>query len=195
MITPWGYEVVSLDPIVSEADFNAMTGYKYANNPRLEAALAAASQAIRNECGWHISPSVSCTAYPEGGGAVMRLPAGHVSSVTSITENGKQLDPAAYEWRRDGLVRRVFPDKWTDKWSGLTVVYTAGYAASAAPDLMEAVRSITEGVLAVSAGVTSESADGVTISYSINASSIAAGLTASQKANLAPYKVVNAHAT
>ena len=195
MMTPWGYEVTSLDPIVSKADFNTMTGSAYANNPRLEAALSAASAAIRNYCGWHVSPSVSCTAYPEVDGNLLKLPAGYVSAVTSITENGEQLDSAAYEWRRDGLVRKVFPDRWSRKWGSISAVYTAGYTPSACPDLVEAVRAITEGVLAVSAGVTSESADGVTISYAANASSIAAGLTASQRANLAPYKVVNAHAT
>ena len=73
----------------------------------------------------------------------------------------------------------------------------AGYDANAAPDLTEAVRAITEGVLSVAAGVSSESADGVTISYASSASSIANALVGSGAYDtmLAPYKVVNAHAT
>lgn len=194
MMTPWGYEMDSITPLLSVSAFNTMTGNVYATNPRVETALLAASQAIRNYCGWHISPSASCTAYPAGGGHVLRLPATCVSGITSVTEDGAVLPAEDYEWRRDGLIRRRVC-RWTPNWNGLTVVYTAGYAAGAAPDLVEAVRAITEGVLSVAAGVSSESADGVTISYSANASSIAQSLTLSQKAALAPYKVVNAHAT
>lgn len=195
MMTPWGYEMDSITPIVSVSDFNTMTGSKYATNPRTETALLAASQAIRNYCGWHISPSAACTAYPEGGGIIARLPATYVRGITSITEDGEVLDSAEYEWRHDGLIKRKYPRRWTPNWGKLSVAYTAGYDAGAAKDLAEAVRAITEGVLAVSAGVTSESADGVSISYAASASSIAQALTMSQKANLAPYKVVNSHGT
>ena len=196
MMTPWGYEMATLTPIVSVASFNTMTGSVYATNPRVETALLAASQAIRNRCGWHISPSATCTAYPNGGSNMLKLPAGYISGITSITEDGAVIPDTDYSWRRDGLVKRK-EHMWTPNWGGLSVVYTAGYEAGATPDLVEAVRAITEGVLAVSAGVTSESADGVTISYSANASSIANALvgTGSYDFMLAPYKVVNAHAT
>ena len=70
----------------------------------------------------------------------------------------------------------------------------AGFDADAVPDLKEAVRSIAEGVLSVAAGVNSESADGVSISYSANASSIAAALTEQQRSALAPYRLVVSHA-
>lgn len=196
MMTPWGYEMATLTPIVSVASFNTMTGSVYATNPRVETALLAASQAIRNRCGWHISPSATCTAYPNGGSNMLRLPAGYISGITSITEDGAVIQATDYEWRRDGLVRRK-EHMWTPNWNGLTVVYTAGYDANAAPDLTEAVRAITEGVLSVAAGVSSESADGVTISYASSASSIANALVGSGAYDtmLAPYKVVNAHAT
>lgn len=194
MMTPWGYEMESIPPLVSVEDFNTMTGGAYVSNPRVETALLAASQAVRDKCGWHVSPSATCTAYPEGGGYMLRLPAAYVSGITSITEDGAVLDSSEYEFRRNGLVRRKC-HRFTPNWDGLTVVYTAGYDAGAAVGLAETVRTITEGVLSVAAGVTSESADGVTISYKANASSIAAALTDQQDASLAPYKVVNAHAT
>ena len=122
-----------------------------------------------------------------------KLPAGYVSTVTSVTEDGATLTAGDYEWRRDGLLKRAFPHKWSDKWDGIEVAYTAGYEIDAVPDLAEAICAITAGVLSVSAGVISESADGVSISYSQSASSIAAGLTAAQKSALEAYKVVNAH--
>lgn len=193
MRTPWGYDVASLSPIISVADFNTRTGNAYATNPRVGAALEAASQAIRNYCGWHVSPSVQCTAYPVGGDVVAKLPAGYVSAITSITEDGTTLTSDDYEWRRDGLIKRAYPYRWSDKWDGIVAVYQAGYDAGAVADLSEAVVAIAAGVLAVSAGVTSESADGVSISYAQSASSIAAGLTYQQKEALSAYKVVTSH--
>ena len=193
MRTAWGYDVTGdLNPIISVNDFNTLTGNAYADNPRVSAALMAASQAIRNYCGWHVCPSMDCTAEPEGGGYILRLPAKSVSAVSSITEDGTALASSEYQWRKDGLIRRR--KVWSDEWGGLSVSYTAGYTAAAVPDLAEAVCAITSGVLAVSAGVTSESADGVSISYSASASSIAAGLTSQQKSALDPYKVVNSYA-
>ena len=162
------------------------------NNSRTDQALLAASQAIRNYCGWHICPSLDCKAYPVGGEKILKLQAGYVSAIKSVIEDGKDLSGGQYEWRHDGLLRRAQFKIWSRGWDAIK--YTAGYSIEAVPDLAEAVRAITEGVLAVSAGVTSESADGVTISYSASASSIAAALTSSQKAALAAYKVVSSHA-
>lgn len=193
MRTPWGYDVgEELPPLLSVAEFNTMTGGAYATNPRVEGALKAASQAIRNYCGWHICPSMSCIAEPKGGGNVKRLPAGYVSAISRVTDGGEELDEQAYEWREDGLLRR---NHWSKKWGGVLVEYTAGYETSAVPDLAEAVASITSGVLSVAAGVTSESADGVSISYSANASSIASALTTQMRTAFGAYKVVSSHAS
>lgn len=194
MRTPWGYDIASLDPLISVSEFNTMTGSKYAGDDRVEPALKAASQAVRNYCGWHICPSLVCTANPVGGAKVARLQATYVSGITSVKEYNVELDGGQYEWRKDGLIRRTCFKRWPSEWNALEVKYTAGYNIAEVPDIAEAVRSIAEGVLAVSAGISSESADGVSVSYSQSASSIAAALTISQKAALEIYKVVNAHA-
>lgn len=193
MMTPWGYEAEDIPPIITPERFHALTNMAYRDNPRMESALLAASQAVRNYCGWHICPAVECTAHPDGGGKVLRLPAGYVSEITKVTEDGEELSEGQYEWRRDGLLRRAQFKRWSPRWDGIEVKYTAGYEADMVPDLAEAVCAITAGVLSVSAGVISESADGVSISYSQSASSIAAGLTAQQKSALEAYKVVSAH--
>lgn len=193
MRTAWGYDVNgALDPILSVEDFAAMTGMQASD--RVESALNAASQAIRNYCGWHITPSISCTAEPAGGEIVARLPAAYVSAITSVTENGVELTAADYQWRKDGLLRREPPYRWSDAWGGIEVEYMAGYDTDALPDLAEAVRAIAAGVLAVAPGVASESADGVSISYSASAASVAAALTSQQKEALEPYKVRSSHA-
>lgn len=193
MMTPWGYEAEEIPPIITPERFHALTNMAYRDNPRMESALLAASQAVRNYCGWHICPAVECTAHPDGGGKVLRLPAGYVSEITKVTEDGEELNEGQYEWRRDGLLRRAQFKRWSPRWDGIEVKYTAGYEASAVPDLTEAVCAITAGVLSVSAGVISESADGVSVSYSQSASSIAAGLTAAHKSALEAYKVVSSH--
>ena len=194
MRTAWGYDVDNLDPILSVSEFHQMTGNAYAGDSRVETALAAASQAIRNYCGWHICPSMECTAHPVGGAKILKLPAGYVSAISAVTEDGAELTGSQYEWRHEGLMRRTEWKNWSSAWDGIEVEYTAGYEISAVPDLAEAIRAIAEGVIAVSPGVMSESADGVSISYSQNASSIAAALTTSQKTALEIYKVVNSHA-
>lgn len=196
MLTAWGYEIdgSSIPPLLTAEAFNEMTGGKYGNIYAVSQALLAASQAVRNECGWHVSPSLSCKAQPMPSKGVLRLPSNCVTAISAVKETDVALDSSAYEWLRMGLVRRVDGKAWSKRWAAIEVDYTAGFAADAVPDVVEAVRSIAEGVLAVSAGVMSESADGVSISYSANASSIAAALTQQQKAALAPYKVVDSHA-
>lgn len=190
MRTPWGYDVSGIiAPLLSVEQFNEITGNTYASNPRVASALSAASQTIRNYCGWHICPSLPCTANPAGDGQMLRLPAGYVSAISKIEENGNEISD--YEWRKDGLIKRK---GWTQTWGGIEVAYTAGYEVEAVPDLAEAVAAITAGVLSVSAGVASESADGVSISYSASAASIAASLTSQQKNALESYKVVGSHA-
>ena len=195
MRTAWGYDVRGdLAPIVSLETFNLVTGRKYVGDPRIAQALMAASQAVRSECGWHVAPSAACVAHPNGGSTVLRLPASYVSTVAGVTEDGEELSSSAYEWRPDGLMRRKDRCTWSDRWGGLEVEYTAGYDLAAVPDLVEAVCAITVGVMSVAPGLISESADGVSVSYSSSASSIAAALTSQQKNALAPYKVVNSHA-
>lgn len=195
MRTAWGYEVDGdLSPIITVTQFNEMTNNAYSDNPRAEAAVKAASQAIRNYCGWHICPSLDCVASPAGGGIIAKLPAAYVGAVTKVTEDEKELGADDYKWRADGLLKRSFPYKWSEEWGAITVEYTAGYDSEAVSDLAEAVCAVASGVLAVSAGIISESADGVSISYSANASSIAASLTSQQKGALDPYKVVSSHA-
>lgn len=199
MLTAWGYEIdgSSIPPLLTVEAFDTMTGGKYSGDLRAASALSAASQAVRNACGWHVAPSLRCMAVPlHVEPRLVALPANAVTEVSSVEENGVELAAGQYEWRRDGLIRRACFKRWPTGWNAVTVEYTAGYDAEAAPDLAEAVRAIAEGVIAIggTAGVRSESADGVTVAYSSDASSVAAALTAQQRAALAPYRLVMAHA-
>ena len=196
MFTAWGYEVDgTIPPLLTAAQFNSITGGKYSDDLRVSMALNAASHAIRNACGWHIAPSLQCSATLTADGKLVKLAANYVSSIESLTEDGIELiDGQDFEWRHDGLIRRACFRNFSRKWDGIAVEYTAGYDTGVTPDLAEAVRSIAEGVLALPVGVMSESADGVSISYSSNAASVAAALTDRQRAALEPYRLVSTHA-
>lgn len=64
MLTRWGYEVDadSLAPILTVDEFDAMGGSELsATTAAKTATLAAASQAIRDYCGWHVCPKLKCT--------------------------------------------------------------------------------------------------------------------------------------
>lgn len=201
MRTAWGYDVDAscLPPLLSAAEFQSMTGGRY-DAGRAELALAAASAAVRNACGWHISPSLDCTAVLTAEGKLARVPAAYVSEVSRVEERGKTgtwaelMVPGEAEWSHNGVIRRCCFKAFPPALDAVRVEYTAGYDVHAVPDLAHAVMGIAEGVLALPAGVSSESAGGVSVSYSASASSIAGALTSGLMAQLAPYKVVGSHA-
>lgn len=194
-MTPWGYDVDgTLPPLITVDEFDEMTGGKWQCDERVSPAINAASAAIRAHCHWHISPSMSCRATLDTDGArSLWLPTTMLTSVDSVTVNGDELDEGAYQWSRIG---QVMPDKRPcARLHGAVVEYVAGVDSLPA-DLAEAVKNIVVRAVALSYGVASESAGGVSISYSANAAYAAASSAVeSQSATLAPYKVVRSHAT
>lgn len=194
MHTPWGYEVDSLPPLVDVTSFDAATGSRFAGDLRAQQAIAAASAAIRNECGWHVSPVLACRAVLTPDGRLARMPAKMVESVESVFDHGQELAEGQYEWRRDGLLRRACFCNWKCGWGGIEVAYTAGFEPCAVQDLASACIHIAEAVLAVPAGIASEAAGGVSVSYSAAASSVAASMAAGMRGTLAPYRLVSSHA-
>ena len=193
MQTPWGYEVEELPPLVSAEEFAAATGGAYGTGERVEAALNAASQAVRNWCGWHVSPSLRCTALLTPEGRHAKLPAGYVSDLTASGRDGDEwAELEGVEWRHDGLLRRR--SGLPCGWDSIKVEYAAGFDPAAVPDLAATVVGVAEGVLTASKGVASESADGVSITYAASAQGIASALTSQMGAQLAPYRLVSSHA-
>ena len=193
-MTPWGYDVDgTLPPLISVEDFNEMTGGKWANDERVEPAIQAASAAIRSYCRWHVYPSLSCRATLDTDGTrSLWLPTTMLTDVDSVIVNGTDVGDA-YQWSRIG---QVLPDQRpVPALQGAVVEYEAGIDALPA-DLAEAVKNLVVRAVALSYGVASETAGGVSISYAANAAYAAASSgVESQAATLAPYRVVMAHAT
>lgn len=193
MHTPWGYEVEELPPLIDSETFDDATGGIYAGDPAAEYALNAASDAIRNACGWHVAPSVACKATLTPDGRLAKLPARLVTSIESVTDNGVELTSGQYEARHDGLIRRTCFQAFAPKWDGLVVEYTAGFET--APDaLVQAVVKVAEMAMTAGAGVASETAGNVSISYQSEASALASLAASRMMGAFAPYRLVSAHA-
>lgn len=191
-MTPWGYEVDgSLPPLVTVAAFNTATGGRWSSDPRTEGAVLAASAAVRNACGWHVAPSMDCRATIDTeGGRTIWLPASSVTDVTALTVDG---EAATFQWSRLGQVVSDTRLPWMLQ--GAEVEYEAGYEADSS--ITGLVIGIANRSLALSPGVTQETAGGVSVSIAPSAAtaSVVASLTSHDYDALMPYRAVMAHAT
>lgn len=193
-LTPWGYEIDgNLPPLITTEKFNALTSSAWAGDARLTPAIAAASAAIRNFCGWHVTPSASCRATLDADGSrSLWLRSTFVTAISDVRVRDKEV--ADYEWSRLGQVltaERVAPGL-----QAALVTYTAGLPAT--DDIEALVAGVVAHTIATapqSYGVVSESTGGVSITRAQGAAyaGISASLTDSERIALAPYKVVSSH--
>ena len=64
--TPWGYDVQELPPILEVGQLRTLMPALSSTDETLEAVLANVSAAVRDWCGWHVSPSLDCTLVGNG---------------------------------------------------------------------------------------------------------------------------------
>lgn len=200
MITNWGYaltDLESLPDLLSVDEFNTFTANKYAGDARIASEITAACSAIRNYCGWHISPSTSCSmsmymlygngnAKYVGRDLMIQLPATTVTAVESVTVNGTECENFVFDG--NGVVH-VFDVYGVTRKSQIVVEYTAGVEDLGV--IKELIAHRVTHALAVPAGITSEAAGGVSVTYNANwaNSTRATALPDDNKEVLAPYKV------
>lgn len=192
MLTPWGYEVDNLPPLVTVDDYAAMTGSGI--DTATESALDAASAAIRNLCGWHVAPNIECHAELTAEGRLVRIPARLLTAVHSVEDGGALLTDGEFEAHQNGLLRRTCFKSWAKGWQAVKVDYHAGYDVAVCPDLLDIVVRIADGVASIPMGVASETAGNVSISYSATASAVAAQQALAYAPALRQYSLVGAHA-
>ena len=187
VLTKWGYSVDSeLGPIISVDDFQTATGGRMVSSEeRIEAVLASVSQAIRDWCGWHVSPNLECTWKGQGEGNLMLLPCFGVPDVESLSVEGNEVTD--FEWLNSGLIR--IPCRFPDKWRSCDVVYRAGFDATGA--LSAAVVQLASNALAATPGVREEHAGQVGATYNQTEVGVSGGvrLLASDYSLLAPYRL------
>ena len=195
MQTPWGYSIDAdeMPGLIDATEYDAATGGRFTGDDRVQAAIAAASAAIRNYCGWHVAPSLTCTYVTDGERGDLWLPCAALTSVESVTFDGTEQTVKGYN--RLGRVRTDRPQPCG--LGNVSATYTAGYDLAAVPDLLGIVVQRVTATIALGAyGVASESAGGVAISYGAAAMADKGGafLPADVRAALAPYRLVKAHA-
>lgn len=201
VLTNWDYTITgtdSLAPLLSYNDFNIMTANKHVGDERVENELRAASAAIRNYCGWHIAPSETCEMsssffdkrVSQNGSAVfIQLPARFVSAISSVKINN--VEYTSYVFDTNGLLKVYGVGAWLPEWAPVVIQYTAGLSEQMADGLKEVVKNRVAHTLTATDGVQSETAGGVSITYSsswVN-SARATTLADDNKETLSPYRL------
>lgn len=193
LLTSWGYTIENTDTLpdlLTVADFNSLTGNKFAGDARVSSLLASAQITVRNFCGWHLYPSLPCKFEADSidVSRCIQLPSRFVSGVSSVKL--RDADIVDYHVKTNGLVfldGSVLGRSWND----VEVKFTSGLGASQIGALKEILAGRIANALTNSYGVQSESAGGVSITYSLNWAShaSAASITDPLIAALMPYKV------
>ena len=204
LLTMWGYTITDADALptmLSEVEFNTLTANKYAGDTRIPGNLSAASEAIREYCGWHIYPAQACSFSERllyGNGRIKRagadflvqLPAAYVTAVTAVTIGGNAWTDFAIE--PNGLLRLFdVHDHTITRKTEIAVTYTAGVPNGMMAAVKELLAHRVTHALASSAGIQSETAGGVSVTYSANwiNSARSTALADDNKEVLSPFKL------
>lgn len=183
----------SLEPFVTAAQLAAYSPKTLSpTDARLDDIVRGVSVAIRNYCGWHITPVRDEALTLDGpGGRTLFLPSKHVRSVTSITELGTVVDSDLYDWSELGEVEmRGWRGCWSDRFRSISASFSHGYER--ADDVAQTALAIAARALSSPAGATREQAGQVSVSYAITAPGVSGGLAllASEYAVLDVHRIV-----
>lgn len=201
LLTTWGYSINDVDELpnmLGADEYDEFTADKFSGDVRTTPNIGAACSAIRNYCGWHVSPSLECVldttffdgrAMCAGAWLIIQLPATFVSEVKSV-----EIDGTAYtQFSADtnGILRVYTGARGFNPLTHIEVVYTAGVPDYMAVGLKELVAHRVTHALASSNGVQSEAAGGVSITYSANWTNSArsTALPDDNKAVIEPYRL------
>lgn len=107
---------------------------------------ARATAAARNYCGWHVTPVSSDEeiVLDGPGGRLLVLPTLKLTELTSVAEDGVELDLADLSWSATGLVAKRNGAYWTSQLGGIAVTFSHGYAT--APDFDHAIAVMAEAI-------------------------------------------------
>lgn len=186
---PWGYvyDAEKLPDFITTTDFLNFTNGKFGTtDTRIVSNIASASEAIRNYCGWHIWPSLYCGMLYDvqslrdafvGPDLLIQLPATYVSEIVKVVLGAKWNsetddwdgetidDPDRFGFSVGRGLLKVYDVGQLDRRSKIFVGYVAGL-----PSTPEAIKELTTSRVVNSIanpyGVASETAGGVSVSYS-----------------------------
>lgn len=157
---------------------------------RAQEYLAAAEQAVRAYCGWHVAPVVDEALTLDGSGTnTLFIPTLRVVAISAITNGDQVLDPATLEWSADGFARLPYGQLWTDKLRGVNIQLRHGYQA--APDLVEIIRAMAARAQSAPDTILRSQVGMVSQTVSMVAPNVAGGvvLMDHERAMLEPYRI------
>ncbi len=202
LVTNWGYTLTDADTLtgmLSPEEFDYFTADKYSGDMRTYSNISAASSAIREYCGWHVYPSAPCelsTTFFDGrvttrrGTVLIQLPAKYVTSV-SLVKIG-ETEYTSFVFETNGLLK-IYDVALAGlrEFTPVVIDYTAGLPDALMDGIKELVAHRVTHALASSGGIQSETAGGVSITYSANwtNSARATALADDNKEVLAPYRI------
>lgn len=193
-LSPWGYiiDAETLPNFLTFGEFNNFTNGKFGADMRIMSNIPAATESIRNYCGWHIAPSLTCGMLYNvrdlrdafvGPDLLVQLPSTYVTSVEKVVVNAV-WNASTNDWDGDvitdfdigmgtGLLR-LYDVGYLDRKSKIFIKFVSGYENAPA-----SIKGLTADCISHSVanpyGVSSESAGGVSVSYS----GVWAGMSAS----------------
>lgn len=185
-LTPWGYivDAQSIPDFITVNDFSNFTNGKFGTtDTRISSNIPSATASIRNYCGWHISPNLTCGMVYRvqdlrdafvGSDLLVQLPATFVTSIEKIVLDAV-LNPQTGEYEGDiaddydigmgnGLLR-IYDVGPRDRKSNIFIKYTAGYPDTSIQVVKELTAHRVTHAVTSSYGVMSEAAGGVSVSY------------------------------
>ena len=202
LLTTWGYTLTDtdgLEDMLTFNEFDEFTAGKYHDDVRMLPNIKAVSQAVRNYCGWHVYPASACkmetTFFDQrvkyvNSNLLIQLPAKYVTAVSSVKING--VDYETFVADPNGLLKVYGVDfSSLQEYSPVVVEYTAGLPDALIGSIKELAAHRITHALASSGGVQSETAGGVSITYSGNwiNSARSTALADDNKEVLEPYRV------
>lgn len=184
MNTIWGYNLTTDEPLpnfLSVMEFADFTANKFAGDVRIVPNIKSATEAIRNYCGWHIYPNLECEMVYRvfdlrdsfiGCDLLIQLPSTYVTGIKSVLLNAKKEGDAwigdattDFDLDQSGLLR-IYSVSGIDRRSKIRIVFDSGLTDGQMGVLKELTAHRVTHAVSSSYGVMSESAGGVSVSYS-----------------------------
>ncbi|MCD9196072.1 mobile element protein [Streptomyces albireticuli] len=158
-----------------------------ADDPKLLAALRAATRRFRGAVGHPVTLVAGDTVRLDGNGReVVLLPVWPTAAVASVKLDGVLLVAGTdYEWSESGILRRLGGQCWPNRLGCLEVVYTHGWA-QIPDDVAEAIIDQARSLYTVVPGVQSKAVGGQSVTFGAQA---AVGVTAQWSAAVARHQV------
>lgn len=179
--TSWGYTLLDADDmpeILTQEEFNSMTANKYALDSRVLSAIKSVTAAVRNYCGWHIAGPQKCELVlnvqnlhitRKYSDMIIQLPYRFVSDVEKVIFNATKEDDTwvgdeyDFDFTYNGKLT-VYDAEVCSRKSKVVIIATVGLNDTDA--IKGLIANKVGHMLSGTFGVQSESAGGLSISYS-----------------------------